>query len=92
MPQLRGQIDVAELDRPPSAAHFSGYEHGELYGLDHTPLRYRTPIPATTRLRGLYLAGQDVVSCGVSGAMMGGLLAATAVAGPRALMSAMRRP
>lgn len=92
VPQLRGQIDVAELSTPLSAAHFSGYEHGELYGLDHTPLRYRTPIPATTRLRGLYLAGQDVVSCGVSGAMMGGLLAATAVAGPRALMSAMRRP
>ncbi|MBS2015479.1 MAG: NAD(P)/FAD-dependent oxidoreductase [Deltaproteobacteria bacterium] len=90
VPGLRGRIDVAELSTPLSAAHFSGYAHGELYGLDHTPLRYRTPIGALTPVRDLYLTGQDIVSCGVSGAMMGGLLTATAVAGPRAMLSALR--
>ncbi|MEJ2577421.1 MAG: FAD-dependent oxidoreductase, partial [Gammaproteobacteria bacterium] len=38
-------------------------------------LRPKTEIP------GLYLAGQDVVSCGVVGAMVGGLLAAVQLGG-----------
>jgi all-trans-retinol 13,14-reductase len=36
-------------------------------------LRARTPIP------GLFLTGQDVVSPGVTGAMMGGVVAAACV-------------
>lgn len=92
VPRLEGRIDVAELSTPLTARHFSGYERGELYGLDHSPLRYRTRLGARTKLPGLYLTGQDVVSCGVSGALMGGLLTATAIAGPRALLAAMRRP
>jgi all-trans-retinol 13,14-reductase len=38
-----------------------------------------------TRLPGLWLTGQDVMSCGVTGAMMGGVAAATSVAGMRKL-------
>jgi all-trans-retinol 13,14-reductase len=91
LPQLRGKIDFAELSTPLTTKHFAGYEKGELYGLDHTPERYRMKMRAATELPGLYLAGQDLVSCGVSGAMFGGLLAATAIAGPRALFAAMRR-
>jgi all-trans-retinol 13,14-reductase len=91
LPQLRGKIDVAELSTPLTTKHFAGYEKGELYGLDHTPERYRMNLRAQTEIPGLYLTGQDLVSCGVSGAMFGGLLTATAIAGPGALMAAMRR-
>jgi hypothetical protein len=37
------------------------------------------------------LTGQDLVSCGVSAALMGGVLTASGILGPRALLSVMRR-
>jgi phytoene dehydrogenase-like protein len=80
VPQLRGQVAFQEISTPLSTAHFAGYARGELYGLEHTPARFQqgflkpaTPIP------GLYLTGQDVVTCGVAGAMLGGVLTATAL-------------
>ena len=91
VPGLRGKVDVAELSTPLTAQHFAGYAKGELYGLDHSPDRYRMKMRAETEIPGLYLTGQDLVSCGVSGAMFGGLLTATAIAGPGALIAAMRR-
>ncbi len=82
MPQLRGKVAFYEISTPLTTAHFAGYGRGELYGLDHTPDRFRkgflqpaTPIP------GLYLTGQDIVSCGVAGAMFAGVLTATTVLG-----------
>ncbi|MCU0284562.1 MAG: NAD(P)/FAD-dependent oxidoreductase [Candidatus Nanopelagicales bacterium] len=78
LPQLRGQVAVQELSTPLTTAHFAGYARGELYGLEHSPERFAqgflkpaTPIP------GLYLTGQDIVSCGVAGALFGGVLTAT---------------
>jgi all-trans-retinol 13,14-reductase len=78
LPQLRGKIAFQEISTPLTTAHFAGYARGELYGLDHTPQRFgqgflkpSTPIP------GLYLTGQDIVTCGVAGAMFGGVLTAT---------------
>lgn len=90
VPSLRGKIDVAELSTPLSTAHFAGYARGELYGLDHNPARYEMKIRARTAIPGLFLTGQDLVSCGVSGAMFGGLIAATAIVGPKALAAVMR--
>jgi all-trans-retinol 13,14-reductase len=91
VPALRGKIDVAELSTPLSTQHFSAYARGELYGLDHSPARYRLPLRARTELPGLFLTGQDLVSCGVSAAMFSGFLTAAAIAGPAALIAAMRR-
>ena len=78
MPHLRGRVAFSEISTPLTSAHFAGYARGELYGLDHSPARFRqgflkpaTPIP------GLYLTGQDIVTCGVSGALFGGVLTAT---------------
>ncbi len=91
LPQLRDKIDHAELSTPLSAAHFAAYPRGELYGLDHTPARYRMPLRITTPIGGLYLSGQDVISCGVSAALMAGVLTSGAILGPGALVAAMRR-
>lgn len=78
LPQLRGQVTVTELGTPLTTQHFSGYARGELYGLDHTPERFRAGfLKPATAIPGLYLTGQDVVTCGVAGAMFGGALTAT---------------
>ena len=67
VPQVRGKIDVYELSTPLTTRHFANQPHGEIYGIDHTPSRFRqrwlrpqTPIP------GLFLTGQDIASCGVA--------------------------
>src|SRR5512137_924235 len=84
MPQLRGRIDYWEISTPLSMQWFCGYGRGELYGLDHDPERLRQRwLRPRTRVPGLWLTGQDVMSCGVSGAMMGGMASAVAVAGMR---------
>jgi all-trans-retinol 13,14-reductase len=89
MPGLKAEIDYMEISTPLSTQHFAGYEHGEIYGLDHSPARFlnralrpRTPVP------GLYLTGQDVVSCGVAGAMAGGYLTASSILGKNLLKAA----
>ena len=82
MPQLRGKVAFFEISTPLTTAHFAGYGRGELYGIDHTPQRFRAGfLQPATPIPGLYLTGQDIVSCGVAGAMFGGVLTATTVLG-----------
>lgn len=85
LPQLRDALVYAELSTPLSTAWFGNYPQGEIYGLDHDVDRFRqewlhpiTPIP------GLALTGQDVVTAGVGGAMMGSLMTACALLGRQA--------
>jgi len=82
VPQVRGKVDVAELSTPLSTRHFTNYARGEIYGLAHDPARFAerrlrppTPVP------GLWLTGQDVCTCGIGGALAGGYLTASAIAG-----------
>jgi all-trans-retinol 13,14-reductase len=92
VPQVRGRIDYWEVSTPLSMRWFCGWERGELYGLDHDPTRMRQRwLRPRTKVPGLWLTGQDIMSCGVSGAMMGGLAAATAIAGVRRLAPVMKR-
>lgn len=80
LPQLRGKVAIAEISTPLTTQHFAGYGRGELYGLDHTPQRLRQGfLKPTTPIRGLYLTGQDIVTCGVAGAMFGGVLTAASL-------------
>ena len=79
-PDLAKLVVYRELATPLSTFTFTRHREGAFYGLDVTPervmcdgLRARTPIP------GLYLAGQDVLSPGIPGALWGGLLAAASV-------------
>jgi all-trans-retinol 13,14-reductase len=82
VPQVCGKIDYAELSTPLSTRHFMNYQHGEAYGLSATPARFRLRCLAPrTMIRNMYLTGQDVVSLGVTGALMGGVITASAVLG-----------
>jgi len=92
LPQLRGRVDYWEVSTPLSMQWFCGWERGELYGLDHDPARMRQGwLRPRTKVPGLWLTGQDIMSCGVSGAMMGGLASATAIAGVRRMGPVMKR-
>jgi all-trans-retinol 13,14-reductase len=78
-PGLEGRIDHAELATPLSFNHFLGRERGDFMSLTHTPQRFALrDLGAHTHVPGLFRTGQDVVSAGVSGAIMGGVDAASA--------------
>lgn len=80
LPQLRGKVAIAEISTPLTTQHFAGYARGELYGLDHSPQRLRQGfLKPTTPIPGLYLTGQDIVTCGVAGAMFAGALTAASL-------------
>ena len=79
-PDLAKLVVYRELATPLSTVTYTRHRKGAFYGLDVTPervmcdgLRAKTPIP------GLYLAGQDVASPGIPGALMGGLLGAASI-------------
>ncbi|MGB7983098.1 MAG: NAD(P)/FAD-dependent oxidoreductase [Candidatus Nanopelagicales bacterium] len=78
LPHLRGRVAFHEISTPLTTEHFAGYARGELYGIDHSPARFRQEfLKPATPIPGLYLTGQDIVTCGVAGALFGGVLTAT---------------
>ena len=86
LPQLKGQVDYVEFSTPLSTQYFNAYRYGELYGLNHDPQRFQQDwLRPRTRIQGLWLTGQDILSCGVAGALSSGLVTALNVAGPRLL-------
>jgi len=92
VPAVRGKIDYAELSTPLSTRHFMNYERGEAYGLAATPERFRVrALTPHTPMKNLFLTGQDVTSLGVTGALFGGVVAASAVLG-RNLMGVVAKP
>lgn len=79
-PKIAPLITYHELSTPLSMQHYTRRYHGASYGLETTARRFlfkglniRTPVKC------LFLAGQDVVTPGITGAMMGGVLAAGAI-------------
>jgi len=92
LPQLRGKVDYYELSTPLTTEWFSAYGRGELYGLDHTPERLQQDwLTPRTRISGLWLTGQDVLTCGVTGAMMAGMLTTMAMVGVRKMTPVMKQ-
>ena len=92
LPQLEGKVDYFEVSTPLSTNWFSAYQHGELYGLDHTPERLQQDwLGPRTRIPGLWLTGQDTLTCGVTGAMMAGMLTTMAIVGTRKIGPLMKR-
>ena len=80
VPQVKDKIVWAELSTPLSTQHFSGYQSGEMYGLEHTPERYRVKeLRPRTKFKNLYLTGQDIVCVGVGAAIFSGIITAVSV-------------
>ena len=84
LPQLKGKIDYYEASSPLSTEFFCAYDKGEIYGLSHDPQRFEQHwLKPKTQIPGLWLTGQDVLSCGVAGAMIAGFLTAVQILGWR---------
>lgn len=82
VPQIKGKIDYYEVSTPLSTNYFCAYQHGEVYGLNHDTERFsQSWLQVQTQLPGLYLTGQDILSCGVVGAMMAGCVTSIKVLG-----------
>jgi all-trans-retinol 13,14-reductase len=85
-PQVRGKVDYHELSTPLSTQHFSAYRQGEVYGLAHTPERFKQSwVKPHTPIKALYLTGQDILFCGVGSALMSGVMTASRILGPAAI-------
>ncbi len=78
-PSIRGRVEVAELSTPLSTRHFAGHPHGEIYGLESTPRRFEAALPVRAPLPGLFLTGADVATSGLTGALAGAALCASAI-------------
>ena len=86
LPMLRGALAYAELSTPLSTNWFQHNSRGEIYGLDHDVQRFNQDwLHPVTPVKGLYLTGQDVVSAGVGGALMGGYLTTSVMLGRDAM-------
>lgn len=80
MPHLRDRVDHYELSTPLTTQYFVNYDKGELYGLDHTPDRFRQKfLRPRTPIKNLFLTGQDIVTAGVGAALFAGLITASAI-------------
>ena len=91
LPELRGKVDYYEVSTPLSTNWFGGYQKGELYGLAHTSERMQQKwLRPKTTIPGLWLTGQDILTCGVTGAMMAGLLTTTSIVGWRKIIPLMK--
>jgi all-trans-retinol 13,14-reductase len=91
MPQVEGKVDCYELSTPLTTQHFVNYDKGEIYGLDHSPQRFRQRfLQPRTPIKNFYLTGQDIVTAGVGGALFSGVLTATAMTGTNVLNKVMK--
>jgi len=93
LPHLEDKIDHYELSSPLTTKHFVNYAKGEIYGLDHSPKRFRQKfLKPRTPIKGLYLTGQDIVTAGVGGALFSGVITASALTGTNYLKRVKKQP
>ncbi|OEC35155.1 all-trans-retinol 13,14-reductase [Pseudomonas cuatrocienegasensis] len=82
VPQARAALDYVEVSTPLSYETFAKRERGGFMGIESTPQRFQQKwLRARTPIKGLYLTGQDLATDGVIGALVGGVLCASAVVG-----------
>lgn len=83
-PQLRAALDYYELSSPLTNQYYQGGERGEIYGLDHSVARFRQSfLHPQLPVKNLYMTGVDVMTAGVGGGLMGGMLTTMRMLGLR---------
>lgn len=92
LPGIRGRVEVAELSTPLSTRHFAGHPHGEIYGLEATPRRFEADIPVRAPLPGLFLTGADAATSGLTGALAGAALCASAILKENTIAAILKEP
>ncbi|MEQ5837325.1 NAD(P)/FAD-dependent oxidoreductase [Marinobacter sp. NFXS9] len=80
VPQAREALDYVEVSTPLSYETFAKRERGGFMGIESSPQRFRQKwLRARTPIKGLYITGQDLATDGVIGALVGGVICASAV-------------
>jgi all-trans-retinol 13,14-reductase len=84
IPGFRDLVTYAELATPLTFEHFTGHGGGAIYGMPAVPQRFVGPAAPgpLTPVPGLLLAGSDAFASGITGAAVGGALAAGQLLGP----------
>ncbi len=85
-PQLEGRIELVDVSTPLSIEHYLGANQGGAVGLDQTPQRFTDwevvrRLDARSEIPGLWLTGQDTVTCGQPIVQGAGLITALRMLG-----------
>ena len=91
-PDLPASIAFQELATPFSFDKYQNAYQGAFYGVLGDRAKLHSPLTTSqTFVKDLYLGGQDLLSPGIVGALMGGLQAAGQILGPLGLWRIFRR-
>ncbi|XP_036429269.1 inactive all-trans-retinol 13,14-reductase [Colossoma macropomum] len=84
-PKLREKLVFQEVATPLTNMHYLGAYRGAMYSAEHNLDRFHVEVMAKNRcdtpVKNLFISGQDVFSCGIAGALHGGLLCASIALG-----------
>jgi all-trans-retinol 13,14-reductase len=72
-----GNLKIVDIATPLTFRDYMNAPNGCLYGVQHRTVDM--PLMPRTRVRGLYLSGQAIISAGVMGAMVAGFVSAAAI-------------
>lgn len=79
-PQLKGKVEYYDISSPLTTKKFTNHQKGEMYGVAHTPARFRQEfLKPYTPVKNLFMTGQDVMIASIAGGLMGGVLCASAI-------------
>jgi len=87
-PQVKGLVDFVDIGTPLSIEYYLKKPEGGAVGLDQSPAQYVDwnivkHLNIATPIQGLYMTGQDVLTCSIGFSQIAGLLTALRVAGVR---------
>ncbi|XP_066522096.1 inactive all-trans-retinol 13,14-reductase-like [Hoplias malabaricus] len=84
-PKLREKLVYQEVATPLTNTHYLNAYRGAMYSAEQNLERYQVEVMAKNRcetpVKNLYISGQDLFSCGIVGALHGGLLCASTALG-----------
>ncbi|MEQ2225140.1 hypothetical protein ILYODFUR_014502 [Ilyodon furcidens] len=82
-PKIKDKLVFQDVATPLTNMHYLGAQRGAMYSAEHNVERFYAETVARNRcstpVKNLYISGQDVFSCGIAGALHGGLLCASTV-------------